>query len=89
VILRHATLHDWYVEEADPPRSTVFVGDQVLVLSEMATSILAIVGPDGQASLEEIEARLVEEYGDPGAGAREMVLAKVTELIEQGVLVEA
>ena len=85
MIVAHAPLHDWYV---DGEASAVFVGDQVMVLSELATAILTLIGPDGQASIAQIAEGLVAQFGDPGSPAEELALARVTELIDQGVLVE-
>jgi hypothetical protein len=83
VIVAHGDLHDWLVDGDD---SAVFVGDQVMVLSTLATAILDLVTPDGQASLEEVAAGLVARFGDPPGSAEELARDKVTELVKGGVL---
>jgi hypothetical protein len=85
MMVEHGDLLDWYV---DGDESAVFVEGQVMVLSALATAVLDIVGPDGQASLEQIGEELVTRFGDPGEPVESVVLSKVTELIENGVLRE-
>ena len=75
-------LHDWYVEGDD---SAVFVGDQVLVLSPIATAILQVVGEE-TASLDEISEALLDRFGDPGRPVAEVTGEMLRELAEQGVV---
>ncbi|WP_372733662.1 hypothetical protein [Nocardioides sp.] len=83
MIVAHAEMHDWYV---DGDESAVFVGDQVMVISPLATAILQIIGPEGQADISAIAEALVAQFGDPGTPAEELVAQRVGELIEQGIL---
>lgn len=62
MIVSRGPLLDLYVEGE---RSAVFVRDQVLVLSEIATSILLAVPESGSASLEEIVEHVVSQFGEP------------------------
>lgn len=73
---------DWYV---DGDRSAVFVGGNVLVLSELATALLRHV--DEATDVATLADLLGEEFGVPEdgdlLGATE---ATVTELVDRGVL---
>lgn len=80
------TLRDVVV---DSGRAAVMVDEQVLVLSELATSILDAVPEDGAIELAGITARVVAEHGEPETPgtAAELVLHQVHELAAHGVLV--
>ena len=74
---------DWYV---DGDESAVFVGDQVIVLSVLATALAGLVG-DGVGEAAALAARLVEMYGEPEAGAaEEATRAAIDDLVAAGVL---
>jgi hypothetical protein len=81
--VRRTEWHDWYV---DGDESAVFVGDQVMALSALATTILRTVPEDGTAGLDDLTAALVAAYGEPEGPVDELVTEKVTELVERGVL---
>lgn len=73
--------HDWYVEDGE---SAVFVGDSVVVLSELATTLLDLVG-DG-AELSEVATGLAAIYGAPDGDATEATRLRVLELVDRGLL---
>lgn len=75
---------DWYVADRE---SAVLVGDQVLVLSELATVLVDLVGEG--ASNEELAAGLASQFGLPEE--RDLLAetsARLRELIDAGVLLE-
>ncbi|GAA5147472.1 hypothetical protein GCM10023340_19970 [Nocardioides marinquilinus] len=75
---------DWYVDGDD---SAVFVDDQVLVLSPLATRLLHHV--DGEVTVASLADALVREFGAPAGGdATAATEAVVGELTASGVLVE-
>ena len=79
--LTRTTWHDWYVEAGE---SAVFVGDTVIVLSELATALVGLVG-DG-AELSDVAEGLAAEYGAPENGALDATRARALELVERGLL---
>ncbi|MGH3331095.1 MAG: hypothetical protein ACRDPJ_07260 [Nocardioidaceae bacterium] len=56
--------HDEYIENGE---SAVFVDGRILVLSELATSILALMGDD-LVDVSLVAEGLLEAYGPPGDG---------------------
>lgn len=76
-----AEWHDWYVESGE---SAVFVGDKVTVLSELATTLLGLVG-DG-ADLADLAEGLTAAFGSPDGDAVDATRSRVLELVEGGVL---
>lgn len=60
--VRRGDLRDVYVDDG---RAAVMVGEQVLVLSELATAILASVPEDGGTTLPEVAAAVEAEFGPP------------------------
>ncbi|MGN0064104.1 MAG: nucleotidyltransferase family protein [Nocardioides sp.] len=84
-MLRRSHLRDVYEEDG---RSAVLVSDQVVVLSELATTILLAVPEDGEAGLDTVVTALVEEYGEPPAphSAEDLARDQVETLLAHGVL---
>lgn len=83
-VVRRLPVLDEYVDGAV---SAVFVGNEVLALSELATLVLAVVG-DEEVTVDELQARLVEEAGEPEAGTvREALDAILDALAERSLLV--
>ncbi len=82
--VRRAAFLDEYVEGGE---SAVLVEDQVFVLSELATTILAAVG-DGTVDLEEVAAVLGQVFGSPpdGVDLVEATTVAVQELAARGLL---
>ena len=78
-VVRRLPVLDEYVDGAV---SAVFVGSQVLALSELATLVLELVG-DGEITRGELERRLEQEVGAPQEGtvadALEPILAALVE----------
>lgn len=79
--LTRTTWHDWYVEAGE---SAVFVGDTVVVLSELATALVGLVG-DG-AELRDVAEGLAAEFGAPESDALDATRARALELVERGLL---
>ncbi len=73
--------HDWFVEGAT---SALFVDDRVLVMSELATEMLRLVG-DG-CDVDDLARRLGEVFGEPDNGLEEETRTRVLELVSTGVL---
>ncbi|WP_107766533.1 nucleotidyltransferase family protein [Nocardioides terrigena] len=71
-------------------RAAVYVDDQVIVLSEMATVILDTVQDNGTARLDDITQVVLDEFGPPPrpGDAAEMTRNQVLDLIAHGVLVD-
>jgi hypothetical protein len=74
---------DWYVDEA-LGESAVFVDGRVLALSELATTLLDLVG-DGR-DLDELAAGLSAAFGPPEGDEVEVTTALVTDLATERVL---
>lgn len=74
-------------EYAEGGESAVLVGDRVLVLSELATTILAAIG-DETVSIDVVAAVLEEAFGAPpdGTDLPGATAAAVRELVAQGLL---
>ena len=82
--VRRGELDDWYVAG---DRSAVMVGGQVLLLSELATTVVELVGEDGLA-LDSLAGELTRRFGAPqGKGAVESTAEAVQVLVREGVLV--
>lgn len=85
--VRRGDLRDVYAENG---RAAVFVGDQVIVLSEIASAILDIVPGDGAVSLDEITRAVVAEFGAPDAplDAQDLTRRHVLDLVAHHVLTD-
>ena len=70
----------WIDEYVEGGESAVLVGDQVFVLSELATAVLAAVG-GRTVEVEEIAALLGELFGPPPEGAD--LLAATTDAVRE------
>ena len=78
-------LHDVYFEDH---RAAVMAGTDVLVLSELASTILAST-PEGRGlTLEELTQKVVDFHGEPEGleDARELVLDNVHDLARHRIL---
>jgi hypothetical protein len=86
VRLRRGELVDLYVEGG---RSVVMVGENVLVLSEIATQIVISVPEGGATSLDEVTTSVVGVFGEPEPPdtAAGLTLQQVHDLAAHGVLV--
>ena len=73
--------HDWYVQDGE---SAVFVGDAVAVLSELATTLVELVG-DG-TDLETLARGLSAAFGPPEGDPLEVTHTRVAELVSSGIL---
>jgi hypothetical protein len=75
---------DEYVEDGV---AAVFVDQQVVVVSELATELLHLI-PEGGAELEALADGLVETFGPPPAGGDGLAATRnvVKELAEQGLV---
>lgn len=84
--VRRGSLQDVYVKDG---RSVVFVNDQVIVLSEVATAILSVTPREGSVTLAHIAASVVAEVGRPAPplDAHRVVARQVHDLVAHGVLV--
>jgi hypothetical protein len=60
--LHRAELDDLW---SDGTRTAVFANDNVVVLSEMASTILAAIPEQGSTTLDEVVAVVVSAYGPP------------------------
>lgn len=80
-------LRDVYIE-AD--RAAVFVEDQVMVLSEIATTILTSVPVSGTVALGAITQAVVERFGAPESplSAQDLTRQHVLDLVAHGVLTD-
>lgn len=77
--------HDWYVD--DSGESAVFVATGVIAMSELATTLLELVGDaDEGRGLEAIAVGLAEVYGAPEGDVVETTSARIAELVDVGVL---
>lgn len=78
-------LRDVYVEDG---RSAVFVNDQVIVLSDIATVILQAIPPDGSVTLEHLTNEVVAQVGPPAPplDAGTLVTQQVHDLVAHSVL---
>ncbi|QIK75228.1 nucleotidyltransferase domain-containing protein [Nocardioides piscis] len=85
MMVYRGSLQDVYIEEG---RSAVFVRDQVIVLSEIATAILEATPAIGSVSLTEITRKVVDTYGDPEPplDATDVTHEHVLELVAHEVL---
>lgn len=83
--VRRGALLDVLVEDN---RAAVFVDGHVVVLSEMATTILAATPVVGTTDLEQLTEAVVEELGPPPAPHRALDLThgQVLELVQHHVL---
>lgn len=70
-------------------RAAVFVGGQVIVLSEVATSILRMTPANGAISEETLTGALIEKFGtpEPPANAAELTRRQLADLVAHGILV--
>lgn len=83
-VIRRLPVLDEYVDGAV---SAVFVGNQVLALSEMATLVLSLVG-EGSLTRSELETSLVQEVGEPEHGTVSDALDPIVKaLVERSLLV--
>ncbi len=85
MILRRPLLPDVFV---DGDQCAVFVGDKVVVLSELATSILLSV-PEGSAqTLDAVTGVVLEAFGPPAPplDATDLVAEQAAALAELGIL---
>jgi hypothetical protein len=87
VRVRRGDLRDVLVADG---RAAVFVRGHVVVLSEVATAILAATPEEGSTSLERMAAIVVEEFGDPAPpdDALHLTREHVMQLVEHHVLEE-
>lgn len=78
-------VRDVYAEHG---RAAVFVRDQVIVLSEIATRILMTVPGDGSIGIDAIVNDVVADFGvpEPPLDARDLTLRHVLDLVAHGVL---
>lgn len=78
-------LRDVFVEDG---RSAVFVNEQVIVLSEIATLILQAIPAEGAVTLKQVTADVLAVVGPPEAplDADELVSRQVHELVAHGIL---
>lgn len=83
--IRRGALRDVYVEDG---RSAVFVNEQVIVLSEIATVILQATPPDRSITLEHLTNEVVAEVGPPAPplDAGTLVTQQVHDLVAHSVL---
>ena len=82
-VVRRLPVLDEYVDGAV---SAVFVGNEVLALSELATLVLSVVGDD-EVTVDELQARLVEEVGEPQEGTVRSALDPILDaLVERSLL---
>ena len=74
-------------EYAEGGESAVLIGDRVLVLSELATTILAAIGEEA-VSVDVVAAVREEAFGAPpdGTDLSAATAAAVHELVTQGLL---
>ena len=79
-------LHDLYVED---DRAAVMVDTEVVVLSELATTILLSLPEAGEATLDEVTAAVVDTHGEPESPheAATLVLHNVEDLARHRILV--
>lgn len=73
--------HDWFVDAGE---SAVFVNDKVAVLSELATTLVELVGEG--ADLQALSEGLTAAFGVPEGQPRELTRERVAELVTNGVL---
>jgi hypothetical protein len=83
VIVLREQLDDWYV---DGTESAVLVGDQVMVLSELATMVVELVGDSG-IPLPDLAVALASRFGSPEASTPLTATAAVVhELSQSGIV---
>jgi hypothetical protein len=77
----------WLDEYVEGGESAVLVDDRVFVLSELATTLLAAIGP-GAVEVEHVAAVLGERFGAPpdGTDLFDATAAALRELAEQGLV---
>ncbi|MCW2847273.1 MAG: PqqD family protein [Marmoricola sp.] len=81
--VRRGGLDDWYVVG---DRSAVLVGGRVLLLSELATVVVELVGESG-LGLDSLADALGKHFGAPPAGSpTEATAEAVRVLVHEGVL---
>ena len=77
---------DWIDQYIDGAEAAVMVGNQVVVLSELATALVVEVGECG-ASLGSVQAALTSAFGEPAIGdAVTAIDSVVSELVSLGLL---
>ena len=82
-LLRRCELHDLYVEDG---AGVAFVDSRLIALSELATSMLLLLGA-GPVSVNDLAASLVAEFGAPeGMDALDLTRGVVDELGRNGLL---
>lgn len=83
--VRRGLLRDVYVEDG---RAVVFVNEQVVVLSEIATVILDATPSEGTASMEHLTTEVLKVFAPPGPsfGAAELIEQQVLDLVAHHVL---
>ena len=84
--IRRGDLTDLYIEGG---RGVVMVGENVLVLSEVATQIVITVPETAAVGIEQVMSSVVATFGEPEppATADQLTLQQVHELAAHGVLV--
>lgn len=84
--IRRGELTDLYVEDE---RGVAMVGESVMVLSEIATSIVSAVPEQGTTTLDTIVASIVSRFGEPEPpdSAAELTLQHVHDLAAHHVLI--
>jgi hypothetical protein len=84
VKLRRLTCHDLVV---DGDQSAAYVGDSVVVLSPISTTVLTALAEDRWESVTDVAALVEETYGNPPEGsAFEAVSGVVDELARLGLV---
>ncbi|CAN5339367.1 MAG: hypothetical protein ACSLEW_14640 [Nocardioides sp.] len=67
--------------------AAVFVDDQVVVLSELASAVLLAVPEDGWVAIGSVVASLVAQFGEPpGEDAATITQRLVGELLDHGIV---
>lgn len=83
VRIRRLPVLDEYVEDG---LSAVFVDNQVVALSELATMVLALVGEEGMTQ-GDLETLLVAEVGEPDGGTVKEALEPIlAALVDQSLI---
>lgn len=84
-MIRRRDLHDVYTEAG---RTVVMIGEQIIVLSELATTILDAVPVGSSVGLDEIVDSVVAEFGPPPLPDDALTLTEqnVHDLVAHGVL---
>jgi hypothetical protein len=76
--VRRTPVTDEYVEAGE---SVVFVEGRLVVLSEIATSVLSLVGGD-KLGLDDLTTRVVARHGEPGGVDAGVAVAGVVDELE-------